>query len=160
MYPQVEETPVPIEGLTGGYVYDLVAEIVEGATVADIYTQPFGVRTVEVRGTEFLINGEPFYFTGFGKHEDTAVRGKGHDDVLGYLGKNEGRVDYPKYLRNGWQIASGAVESACKTVVNQRLCLGGMRWGEEGSDAVAHLRALYRSDTDQWDAFWGYPMAV
>jgi hypothetical protein len=39
-------------------------------------------------------------------------------------------------------------------VVDQRLCLSGMRWGEEGSDAVAHLRALYRSDADQWDAFW------
>ena len=90
----------------------------------------------------------------------TAEVRKGHDEVLGYLGKNVGRMDYPTYWRNGWQIASGAVESACKTVVNQRLCLGGMRWGEEGSDAVAHLRALYRSDPDQWDAFWGYSMAV
>ena len=26
---------------------------------------------------EFLINGEPFYFTGFGKHEDIPVRGQG-----------------------------------------------------------------------------------
>jgi hypothetical protein len=84
----------------------------------------------------------------------------GHDGVLNYLRKNVDRMDYPTYLRNGWQIASGAVESACKTVVNQRLCLGGMRWGEEGSDAVAHLRALYRSDPDQWDAFWGYAMAA
>jgi hypothetical protein len=85
---------------------------------------------------------------------------QGHDDVLGYLRKNVTRMDYPRYMRNGWQIASGAVESACKTVVNQRLCLGGMRWGEPGSDAVAHLRALYRSDPDQWDAFWGYALAV
>jgi hypothetical protein len=74
--------------------------------------------------------------------------------VLGYLRNNVHRMDYPEYLRQGWQIATGAVESACKTVVNQRLCLGGMRWGEEGSDAVAHLRALYRSDPDQWDAYW------
>ncbi len=65
-------------------------------------------------------------------------------------------MDYPEYLRRGWQIGSGAVESGCKTVVNQRLCLGGMRWGEAGSDAVAHLRALYRSDPDQWDAFWAH----
>ena len=85
---------------------------------------------------------------------------KGHEEVLGYLRNHAERMDYPRYLRNGWQIASGAVESACKTVVNQRLCLGGMRWGEEGSDAVAHLRALYRSDPDQWDAFWGYAMAA
>jgi hypothetical protein len=76
------------------------------------------------------------------------------DDLLSYLGNHLHRMDYPRYLKNGWQIASGAVESACKTVVNQRLCLGGMRWGEEGSDAVAHLRALYRSDPDQWETFW------
>jgi hypothetical protein len=74
--------------------------------------------------------------------------------VLAYVRKNVGRMDYPAYLRQGWQIATGAVESACKTVVNQRRCLGGMRWGEAGSDAVAHLRALYRSDPDQWDAYW------
>jgi hypothetical protein len=77
-----------------------------------------------------------------------------HEGVLEYIRKNLHRMDYPTYLRRGWQIATGAVESACKTVINQRLCLGGMRWGEEGSDAVAHLRALYRSDPDQWDGFW------
>lgn len=76
------------------------------------------------------------------------------EELLRYLSNHVNRMDYPHYLKNGWQIASGAVESACKTVINQRLCLGGMRWGEDGSDAVAHLRALYRSDPDQWDAFW------
>lgn len=77
-----------------------------------------------------------------------------HESVREYVRKNLHRMDYPAYLRRGWQIATGAVESACKTVINQRLCMGGMRWGEEGSDAVAHLRALYRSDPDQWDGFW------
>jgi len=76
------------------------------------------------------------------------------DKLLNYLRNNVGRMNYPIYLKKGWQIGSGAIESACKTVVNQRLCLGGMRWGETGSDAVAHLRALYRSDADQWEAFW------
>lgn len=76
------------------------------------------------------------------------------EDTLNYVRSNVHRMNYPKYLERGWQIATGAVESACKTVVNQRLCLGGMRWGEEGGDSVAHLRALYRSDPDQWDAYW------
>lgn len=76
------------------------------------------------------------------------------EKLLHYLHSNVHRMDYPRYLKRGWQIGSGAVESACKRVVNQRLCLGGMRWGEEGSDAVAHLRALFLSDPDQWDAFW------
>src|SRR5205814_4406119 len=77
-----------------------------------------------------------------------------HDKATNYIRNNLERIDYPEYLRHGWQIATGAVESACKTVVNQRLCLGGMRWCEDGSDAVAHLRALYRSDPDQWETFW------
>ena len=47
----------------------------------DSYHQSVGVRTVAVDGTRFLINGEPFYFTGFGKHEDIAVIGKGHNDA-------------------------------------------------------------------------------
>jgi hypothetical protein len=84
----------------------------------------------------------------------TAAARAEHTAVRTYFRNHAHRMDYPAYLRRGWQIGSGAVESACKTVVNQRLCLGGMRWGEGGSDAVAHLRALYRSDPDQWDVFW------
>lgn len=83
-----------------------------------------------------------------------------HERASHYLRNNLERMNYPHYLRQGWQIASGAVESACKTVVNQRLNMGGMRWGEPGSDSVCHLRALYRSDPDQWDAYWGYALAV
>ena len=65
-----------------------------------------------------------------------------YDGLVQYLGKHVDRMKYPEYLKRGWQIATGVMESACKTVVNQRLCLCGMRWGEDGSDAVAHLRAL------------------
>jgi hypothetical protein len=83
-----------------------------------------------------------------------------HERTTNYIRNNLDRMNYPEYLRQGWQIATGAVESACKTVVNQRLCMGGMRWGEPGSDAVCHLRALYRSDAEQWNAFWGYATAA
>ncbi|MDR6979644.1 beta-glucuronidase [Streptomyces sp. 3330] len=66
-----------------GYLYALEARLLDdGGQVADSYVLPVGVRTVEVRGTQFLINGEPFHFKGFGKHEDAPVRGKGHDDAL------------------------------------------------------------------------------
>ena len=53
----------------------------------------------------FLINGEPFYFKGFGKHEDAAVRGKGHDDALmvhdfelmDWIGANSFRTSHYPY---------------------------------------------------------------
>ncbi len=54
----------------------------EAQADGDIYRQPFGIRTVKVEGKQFLLNGKPFYFTGFGKHEDSNLRGKGHDDVV------------------------------------------------------------------------------
>jgi hypothetical protein len=76
------------------------------------------------------------------------------DDLIGYLKRHAHRMEYPEYLAKGWYIGSGAIESACKTVVGQRLKLAGMRWGEAGSHAVCHLRALYRSEKGQWDAFW------
>jgi hypothetical protein len=75
-------------------------------------------------------------------------------EVVGYLERNAHRMEYPEYLARGWCIGSGAVESACKTVVGQRLKLAGMRWGEDGADALCHLRALYRSEKGQWEAFW------
>jgi hypothetical protein len=77
-----------------------------------------------------------------------------HTALLGYLKNNVHRMDYPHYLAQGWLIGSGAVESACKTVVGQRLKLAGMRWGEPGTDRICHLRALRKSETSQWQAFW------
>jgi hypothetical protein len=77
-----------------------------------------------------------------------------HDDVLTYFRNHSARMNYPEYLKRGWQIGSGSVESACKIVINQRLNMGGMRWGEQGGDAISHLRALFCSDADQWDEYW------
>jgi hypothetical protein len=77
-----------------------------------------------------------------------------HTEVLNYLRSNAHRMDYPRYTANGWLIGSGAVESACKTVVGQRLKLAGMRWGSDGTDAVCHLRALYKSERGQWESYW------
>ncbi len=71
----------------------------------DCYTEPFGVRSVTVSGTKFLINGKPFYFKGFGKHEDSAVRGRGMDEVLNvkdialmkWMGANSFRTSHYPY---------------------------------------------------------------
>ena len=74
--------------------------------------------------------------------------------VVTYFTNQSHRMDYPSYRAKGWQIGSGQVESACKTVVGQRLKGAGMRWGEDGADAVCHLRALFRSEPGQWEGFW------
>jgi hypothetical protein len=77
-----------------------------------------------------------------------------YEEALQYIANNVHRMDYPAYLAKGWQIGSGPIESACKTVVGQRLKQAGMRWREYGTDNVCHLRALFKSEKHQWDAFW------
>ena len=77
-----------------------------------------------------------------------------HRKLVGYVENQVHRMDYPTYRRKGWAIGPGPVEAACKQVVNQRLKVTGARWSEQGADAVCHLRALFRSELGQWDAFW------
>jgi hypothetical protein len=84
----------------------------------------------------------------------SAVVREAYREQTQYVRKNVHRMDYPTYLANGWQIGSGPVEAACKTVVGQRLKCSGMRWGDDGADALCHLRALYLSEPDQWDLYW------
>lgn len=77
-----------------------------------------------------------------------------HRGLLVYFGNQAHRMDYPSYRAKGWLIGSGPVEAACKQVVGQRMKGSGMRWSEAGADAVCHLRALFRSENGQWDAYW------
>jgi len=84
----------------------------------------------------------------------SAAAKEAHRLVTGYLRNNLHRMDYPRYRKEGWQIGSGHIEAACKTVVNQRLKQSGMRWGCDGADTLCHLRALYLGEEGQWDAFW------
>ncbi len=78
----------------------------------DVYEQSFGVRTVEVRGTSFLINGEPFYFKGFGKHEDSFFRGRGLDECLNvkdlslfrWIGANSFRTSHYPYAEEMYEL--------------------------------------------------------
>ncbi len=77
-----------------------------------------------------------------------------HRKLVQHFEANVHRMDYPRYQSRGWQIGSGSVEAACKTVVGGRLKGAGLRWGEDGADAVSHLRALFLSERGHWDAFW------
>ena len=89
---------------------------------------------------------------------DSSPAQQAHADCLRYFQNHKHRMDYPRYVANGWYIGSGPVESACKTVVANRLKGGGMRWGQDGSDAVCHPprvlvgpdRALQSCDHHRW----------
>jgi beta-glucuronidase len=87
------------------YLYKLVVEISADGELSDSYSLNVGVRTVKVEGNQFLINNEPFYFTGFGMHEDHVVIGKGHNnaflvndfELLKWTGANSFRTSHYPY---------------------------------------------------------------
>jgi beta-glucuronidase len=95
------------------YLYTCVAELWQDGQRIDTYEQPFGVRTVEVSDGKFLINGKPFYFKGFGKHEDSHIHGRGLDEVLNvkdlnllkWIGANSFRTSHYPYSEELMRLA-------------------------------------------------------
>jgi hypothetical protein len=53
-----------------------------------------------------------------------------------YFTNNKEPMRYNHYKEKGYHIGSGAVESACKHIVGQRLKQAGMTWSVEGADAI------------------------
>ncbi len=125
-----------------GYLYDLELRLTRDGEATDSYHQSVGVRTVEVRGTEFLINGEPFHFKGFGKHEDIAVIGKGHNDayllrdfeLLKWIGANSFRTSHYPYAEAVLEYADrqGIVVIDETAAVGLNMGLGGGIFGAQG----------------------------
>ncbi|MCS7462318.1 beta-glucuronidase [Paenibacillus doosanensis] len=95
------------------YLYTLKVELMKEDRILDVYEQPFGVRTVEVKDRQFLINGKPFYFKGFGKHEDAPVHGRGMDEAVNvkdfqlmkWLGANSFRTSHYPYSEELMRLA-------------------------------------------------------
>ena len=82
-----------------------------------------------------------------------------------YFENHKEKMKYANNLNENLPIGSGVTESACKTLVKQRLCNSGMRWKDAGAQAVLSLRALTHTDT-RWNQFWdkldqyGYNLAA
>jgi len=61
-------------------------------------------------------------------------------NLYAYLDKHRKHIDYKKFEALGLPLGSGMVESACKWLIQQRFKGVGMRWSEEGFNALLHLR--------------------
>jgi hypothetical protein len=83
---------------------------------------------------------------------DKHPRSKVISQVLGYLRSNRHRMRYAERRAEGLPIGSGVVESACKMLVTQRMKNSGMRWGEDGGQAILTARSWCLSD--RFDRAW------
>lgn len=103
----------------------------------DMYEEKFGVRSIEIRGTQFLINGKPFYFKGFGKHEDSEIHGRGINEpmnvkdlsLMKWLGANSFRTSHYPYAEEMLDLCDrlGIV------VIDETTAVGlNFGWNDEG----------------------------
>jgi hypothetical protein len=77
--------------------------------------------------------------------------------TLSYLQNKQAFMDYPRALANGWPIATGVIEGACRHLVQDRMGITGARWGLQGAQAILWLRAIAASgDTG---AYWTWHIA-
>jgi beta-glucuronidase len=134
-----------------GYLYDLEAQLVDPASgLADSYQQSVGVRTVEVRGTEFLINGKPFHLTGFSMHEDHPTLGKAHHGafwvqdfaLLDWIGANSFRTLHYPYSEDVLDYA----DRHCIVVIDETAAVG-LNMGLGGGIFDAQGLPAYSDDT-------------
>jgi hypothetical protein len=77
------------------------------------------------------------------------------DTALGYFENNAPRMRYKWFRSRGLFVGSGAVESACKAVIGQRLKLSGMHWTIAGATAITTLRCQQASRPQ--DQIWPAP---
>lgn len=96
-----------------GYLYRFVVRIVSGTSIVDEYCDLIGIRTVEIKGQNILINGERIYLKGFGKHEDSDIIGRGFSNAvmkrdfecMKWIGANCFRTSHYPYSEEMYQMA-------------------------------------------------------
>ena len=64
------------------------------------------------------------------------------DKAVTYLANNHMHMRYDKALANGWPIATGMIEGACRFVIEDRFGITGARWSPDGAEAILKLRAV------------------
>ncbi|WP_304217079.1 beta-glucuronidase [Phenylobacterium aquaticum] len=94
------------------FLYRLTIKL-GGEPGGDEYVLKIGVRTIEVKGSEIRLNGKPIFLTGFGKHEDFPIHGKGLDlpvlvrdyELLKWIGANSFRTSHYPYSEESLMLA-------------------------------------------------------
>jgi len=69
-------------------------------------------------------------------------------NLYAYLENNSDSIDYAKYLKLGYFIGSGAVESGNKTILQRRLKQAGMRWNKNSAQAL--LTLISKEESGLW----------
>ena len=97
-----------------GHLYTVQVWLTSPKHGDDVYRLTHvGIRSVTWNATTFMINHKPFYFRGFGRHEDSDIRGKGLDlpliardfSLIKWIGANSFRTSHYPYAEEIMDMA-------------------------------------------------------
>jgi beta-glucuronidase len=94
-------------------LYSLAVTLENAQRTIDSYSLDVGLRTIETRGDRLLLNGRPLTLTGFGKHEDFPINGRGLNvpllvrdyELLRWVGANSYRTSHYPYSEEAMMLA-------------------------------------------------------
>ena len=69
-------------------------------------------------------------------------------NIYGYIENNLNSIDYAAYLKKGYFIGSGAVESGNKIILQRRLKQSGMRWNTKTAQSL--LTLVSKEESGLW----------
>ncbi|CDN10050.1 hypothetical protein RintRC_3662 [Richelia intracellularis] len=84
----------------------------------------------------------------------TPQDGKPIDTCARYLLNNAKYLKYDDYLKDGFPMATGVIEGACRHLIKERMDITGARWTMRGAEAVLPVGSLYISGN--WDQHWQF----
>ncbi len=95
------------------YLYTFTIRLIRSGKTADRYDAPMGIRTVSIDGDRILLNGQPVYLKGFGKHEDSEMLGRGFNyavakrdyECMKWIGANCFRTSHYPYADEWYRMA-------------------------------------------------------
>lgn len=90
------------------YLYRFLVE-----TEQDAYEELFGIRSIEIKNGQLVMNGKPIYLKGFGMHEDHLTIGKAHStahalrdfNLLSWIHANSFRTSHYPYDEEMYRLA-------------------------------------------------------
>jgi len=131
------------------HLYDLTVELTRRGTVYDRYVLPIGIREIKVEDDALLLNGQPVYLQGFGRHEDFPVTGRGYAPavivkdyaLMKWVGANSFRTTHYPYSEQMMNLA----DRLGFLVIDETPAVG-LFFAEEGLDRRLQLCRQYISE--------------
>lgn len=96
------------------YLYTIDIRLMDDSSqMIDEYQDQIGLRTIKIKGHQILINDQPVYLKGFGRHEDSIYAGRAFDlnvekrdfELMKWMGANSFRTSHYPYDEEVYRFA-------------------------------------------------------